>query len=177
LKECPTKLLALRFVEHWEETIENVCGFTPSLRSLLYGTFTNVLSRDQKTYARLASHNVVKRYAVWHRHESPPTGFTIALSLQQKRAASIVDLDLIIFSINNKNQIFVSDSGVLGVVCNSCYLEVRDMDQVLLEADTPFILRKLANNEHYDDSLKTYFSLVLFKKEDGMPLVPETFTK
>jgi hypothetical protein len=76
-----------------------------------------------------------------------------------------------------RKQIFVTTTGDFDVVHENSHVKLGDTVQVLLGGDSPFILLRLASDEHYDNSLKTYLGPAFFRKYDGTALDTEAVLK
>jgi hypothetical protein len=156
-------------IPRWEQMISEATGILLTLESSIYKEFTEVLSRGLKTVGGDDSLSFHEIYTVWRGQNSPPKGWGVDLSPDERYLAFIGSFEYKIFKRVINSQMFITSNGVIGAVAEKCHVEVGDSVHVLLGGNTPFIMRRLLADEYdnVNECLKYAWDPVGFRDEDG----------
>jgi len=149
--------------------ISEAIGILLTPESSIYKEFTEVLFRGRKTVGGDDSFSFHEIYTVWRGHNSPPKGWRVDLSPDERYLAFIGSFEYKIFKRVINSQMFITSNGVIGAVAEKCHVEVGDSVHVLLGGNTPFIMRRLLADEYdnVNECLKYAWDPVGFRDEDG----------
>jgi hypothetical protein len=160
-------------IERWEQMISDATGISLTPESSIYKEFTDVLLRGRKTVGGDDPPSFHERYTVWRGHSSPPKGWGVDFSPEERYLAFIGSFEHKIIKRVCNSQMFITSKGVIGVVAENCHAEVGDSVHILLGGNAPFIMRRLLADEYYDNEKefpKHAWDPVRFRDEDGSRL-------